>query len=134
MTRPYGARSYVQTQVQSATPLQLVSLLYDAAVKSAATAHEAMMQRNIPARRDAINKLMDILTELQGSLDLERGGPIAAELDRIYTYLFTRLVEAVSTQTAPPIAEVHGLLLTLREAWQQLAHQAPDATAGGVGR
>jgi hypothetical protein len=69
MTRPYGARSYVQTQVQSATPLQLVALLYDAAVKSAATAHDAMVQRNVPARRDAINRLMDILTELQGSLD-----------------------------------------------------------------
>jgi flagellar protein FliS len=134
MMQTYGARSYVQTQVQSATPLQLVALLYDAAVKSAATAHEAMVERNMPARRDAINKLMDILTELQGSLDLERGGPIALELDRIYTYLFTRLIEAVSAQAAPPLAEVHRILLTLREAWQQLAHQTPDAAASGAGQ
>jgi len=132
MTPPYGARSYAQTQAVSATPLQLVAMLYDGAVIAAAAAHDAMVRRDIPARRAALNKLLGIIAELQNSLDLERGGAVAAELDRLYDYVVRRLMEAVSTQTAAPIADAQRILQTLREAWQQIAQQGgPVAQAGG---
>ncbi len=131
MSRPYGARSYVTTQVQSATPLQLVVTLYDGAVRSAATAHDAMVRKDIPARRTALSTLMGIIAELQNTLDLERGGKIARDLDGLYTYLFSRLLEAVARQEAQPIEEVHRILHTLREAWQQIAQ--PPAAAGQAG-
>jgi flagellar protein FliS len=132
MTPPYGARSYAQTQAVSATPLQLVAMLYDGAVIAAAAAHDAMVRRDIPARRAAVNKLLGIIAELQNSLDLERGGAVAAELDRLYDYVVRRLMEAVSTQTAAPIADAQRILQTLRDAWQQIAQQGgPVAEAGG---
>jgi flagellar protein FliS len=131
MTSAYGARSYVQTQTVSATPLQLVAMLYDGAVMSAAAAHDAMVRRDIPARRTAVNKLLGIIAELQNSLDRERGGAVAAELDRLYDYVVRRMMEAVSTQTAAPIEDVHRILQTLREAWQQIGQQADPAALAG---
>jgi flagellar protein FliS len=123
MSRTYGAQSYLQTDVQSATPLTLVVRLYDAAVGSAATAHDAMVRRDIPARRAAINRLMDIIAELQNTLDLERGGKIATDLDGLYTYLLSRLLDAISRQDARPVEEVQRILTTLRGAWQEIARQ-----------
>jgi flagellar protein FliS len=123
MIRPYGAQSYLQTDVQSATPLTLVVKLYDAAVRSAATAHDAMVRGDIPARRAAINRLMDIIAELQNTLDLERGGKIATDLDGLYTYLLSRLLDAISRQDARPVEEVQRILTTLRGAWQEIANQ-----------
>lgn len=126
MASPYGAQSYLATQAQSATPLQRVVLLYDEAVRSATTAHGAMVRRDIPTRRSAVSKLMAIIAELQNTLDLERGGKIAADLDGIYTFMFSRLLDAVSKQQAEPIADVQRMLETLRGAWQQIAAQPAD--------
>jgi flagellar protein FliS len=133
MTPLYGARSYAQTQAVSATPLQLVAMLYDGAVISAAAAHDAMVRRDIPARRAAVDKLLAIVAELQNSLDPERGGAVAAELDRLYDYVVRRVMDGVSTQTAAPLADAQRVLQTLRDAWQQIAQQ-PAATAQAGGR
>ena len=132
MTPPYGARSYAQTSVIAATPLQLVAMLYDGAVLAAGAAHEALVRRDIPARRTAVNKLLGIVAELQNSLDLERGGAMAAELDRIYDYVVRQVMEAVSTQTAAPMADAHRILQTLRGAWLHIAEQPDQATQAGA--
>ena len=133
MAASYGAGSYASTQIQSAPPLHLVVLLYDGAVRSAAQAHEAMIKKDIPTRRAAVNKLMGIIAELQNSLDLERGGAVAAQLEGIYTYIVSRLIDGVSNQNAAPIAEVRQILETLRDAWKQIADQpaTEPGTPGG---
>ncbi len=131
MTPAYGARSYAQTQAVSATPLQLVAMLYDGAVLSAAAAHDALVRRDIPARRAAVDKLLAIVAELQNSLDLERGGAVAHELDRLYDYVVRRVMDAVSTQTAAPMSDAHRVLQTLRDGWQQLAQQTPAGVPAG---
>jgi len=81
MVTPYGARNYFRTQVESASPMELVVLLYDGAVRAADAAHEAMVSGNIPARRTAMSKLMAIIAELQNTLDVTKGGRVAEELD-----------------------------------------------------
>ena len=127
MIPAYGARSYAQTQIQSATPLQLIALLYDRAVQSTLTARDAMSRGDIPTRRAAVNKVLEIIAELQNTLDPERGGAVAVELERIYMYIVKRLLDAVQTQTCEPLDEVHGILGTLRDAWQKIAYQTPGS-------
>ena len=73
---------------------------------------------------------MAIIAELQNTLDLERGGAIAAELDGIYTYMLSRLLDAIVQQDAQPIDEVRRMLETLRDAWQQIAAQPPPPAPG----
>ena len=74
-----GASQYLQTQVRSSTPLELVVLLYDGALRSSAAAREAIVRDRHPgARTAALSKAMAIIAELQNTLDMERGGTIAA--------------------------------------------------------
>jgi flagellar protein FliS len=116
---PYGAQNYFRTQVESASPMELVVMLYDGAVRTADAAHEAMVSGNIPARRTAMNKLMAIIAELQNTLDVTRGGRMAEELDDLYTYMLSRLLKAITDQDAKPIDEVRRLLATLADGWRE---------------
>lgn len=125
MRPPNAASQYLQTQVQSRTPLELVVMLYDGAIRWADAAHDAMAADDIRARREALSKLMAIVGELQSTLDMERGGKIAEDLDRLYSWATARLMDAVVQRDAQPIHEVRGMLVTLREAWQTIATQQP---------
>jgi flagellar protein FliS len=80
-----------------------------------------MGNRDIPARKAALSKAMAIVNELQTALDMERGGDIALELDRLYTWITSRLLDAILHQDAKPINEARRVLQTLRDAWHTIA-------------
>jgi flagellar secretion chaperone FliS len=120
-TASRAASQYLATQVRSSTPLELVVLLYDAALRQATTARDAMVRRDVPARRAAVSKLMDIVGELQHTLDMERGGEIASRLDALYSWMLSRLLDATVQQDAAPIEEVHRVLTTLQSGWHDIA-------------
>jgi flagellar protein FliS len=120
-----GAQSYLKTQVESSTPLEHVAMLYAAALQSMTAASEATAKGDLRARRTAMNRTMAILSTLQNTLDLERGGDIAQELDRLYAYVMSRLLEAVARKDAAPIDEARSIVATLADAWQQVARGAP---------
>lgn len=128
-----AAQHYMQTQVRSSSPLELVVLLYDGALRSSAAAIDAMERRDIRARRDAVSRTLAIIGELQGSLDTNQGGAVAAELDRLYLWMTDALVQATVQQDAAPILEVRRVLETLRDAWSQIAsapaRPAPESAA-----
>jgi flagellar protein FliS len=120
-----AAQQYVQTQVRSSTPLELVVMLYDGALRASAAACDAMQRRDIPARRAALSRAMAIISELQSTLDMERGGDIADQLDRLYTWMTSQLVEATVKQQVGPILDVQRTLQILRDGWQQIAVAKP---------
>jgi flagellar protein FliS len=126
--RTGAAHTYLKTQVESSTPIERIAMLYAAGVQAMTTAADAMRRQDIPARRTAMNRAMGVIAELQNTLDFERGGPIADELDRLYSYILTRLLDALTEQDAAPIDEARSLLRTLADAWQQLA----SANGGGA--
>jgi flagellar protein FliS len=130
MHPPTGANQYLRTQVSSSKPLELVVLLYDGALRWTATASDAMRRGDIPTRRHALSKAMAIVSELQSTLDMERGGPIASNLDDLYKWINSRLLDAIVKQDAKPIDEARRILETLRGAWHTIATAPVGADAG----
>jgi flagellar secretion chaperone FliS len=124
-----GANAYRQTSVQSSSPLELVVLLYDGALRHVVAASEAIQRNDMVARRDAVSKALAIITELQSTLNLEAGGEIATQLDALYTYITGRLVDSTARKDTAALPEVEKLLRSLREAWSQIASGEP-AVAG----
>jgi flagellar protein FliS len=127
----HGARArdaYRHTELQSRTPLELVAMLYDGAIRFTAQARDAVERRDIPARREAVSRAMAIISELQSTLDVERGGEIAASLDRLYSFVLDRLLSASFKQDPAPLDEILNVLEPLREGWTTIA--APRAAAG----
>lgn len=121
-----AAQHYMQTQVRSSSPLELVVMLYDGVLRHTATAIDAMARGDILARRDAISKSLAIVGELQSTLDMDQGGDIAVQLDRLYSWVTESLVDATVKQHPQPIHDVRRVLETLRDGWQQVATGRTD--------
>ena len=119
-----GINSYRQTEVQSRTPLELVVMLYDGALRFTRDAREAMVRRDIRARQQKISRALEIVSELQSTLDLESGGELALQLDQLYEFIRDRLIEASLKQDLRPLDEAHRVLTTLREGWVGISASA----------
>jgi flagellar protein FliS len=124
-----GAQAYLQTQVQSRTPVELVVMLYDGALKFLGQARDAMATGDLVAKRHALSRGLAIVQELQNMLNMEAGGEIAARLDGLYTYVLGRCYEANAQRDASGLEEAIKLLTPLRDAWADIAAQGPNPAA-----
>ncbi|MCU1258081.1 MAG: flagellar protein FliS [Bryobacterales bacterium] len=113
--------AYLEQEILSAEPLQLVCMLYQAAITEVREARRHLATNDISARCAAISKACDLIGELLTSLDMAAGGELAQRLGSLYSYLLARLLEANLKKADEPLAEVLGLLTTLNEAWQAAA-------------
>jgi flagellar protein FliS len=114
------AQQYLRTQVESARPTQLVVMLYDGAIRFLTIAKEKMQACELESRHIHILKAQRILSELLGSLDVDNGGEVAANLRRLYAYMLNRTMEANVHDRMEPLDEVIGMLRDLRASWSEL--------------
>jgi flagellar secretion chaperone FliS len=126
------ARTYRANSVLTASPGQLVLMLYDGALKALAIAREAFERAgDDPRRIETINtqllKAQAIITELQGGLNMESGGEFASTMHRLYDYHNHRLLQANMRKEVAPVIEVERLLRELRDAWAQMLSQQTEA-------
>lgn len=122
--------AYRQAQVEQASPVQLIVMLYDRAILHLQNAQGHARARRIAEKGAAIGAAVDIIAELQAVLDVERGGEIAQKLNALYTYMLERLTDANYRNDPAGMAEVARLLEELREGWRALAEPAAAAAGG----
>jgi flagellar secretion chaperone FliS len=123
-TMARGADAYYQTHVQSRSPLELVVMLYDGALRFLDQAAEAMDRGDMANKALALSKAFAVLAELQNTLNVREGGDVARQLDALYSHMHDRLVDANVRRSSAPIREVMKLLQPLRDAWSQVATPA----------
>ncbi|HSV74261.1 MAG TPA: flagellar export chaperone FliS [Chthonomonadales bacterium] len=127
-----SAREYQRAMVESASPTELVVILYDGAIRFVAQARALMPDGDREARNTALVKAQRIVGELLSTLDREAGEPVVTNLSRVYAYMLRLLVEANLHDRPEPLDEVAGLLRELREAWSQMEQQARTASNGSA--
>ncbi|OGQ93961.1 MAG: flagellar export chaperone FliS [Deltaproteobacteria bacterium RIFOXYD12_FULL_57_12] len=110
---------YQNTQVSTASPEQVLILLYDGAIRFLCQAQQAIETGDIPMRAEKINKVVAIVTELDNSLDHEIGGEIAQHLDALYNFMIRELLTANLRNDAKRLKVVEALLTDLRRTWMQ---------------
>ena len=119
------AQTYRANAVLTASPGQLVLMLYDGVLKALAITRDAFARPvDDPRRIETINhqllKAQTIISELQGGLNLEAGGEFALTLQRLYDYHNRRLLEANLRKQVEPVVEVERLVRELRNAWAEM--------------
>jgi len=125
-----GANAYakvgVETGVSSASPHQLIVMLFDGALIAVATALVHMKAGNIAAKGQAVSKAIMIIDGgLRASLNKEVGGAIATNLDALYAYMSDRLLTANLKNQPELLEEVHHLLSDLKSAWDAIGNTPP---------
>lgn len=119
----------VQTAIDDASPHQLVKLLLDGALERIALASGAMARGDVAASGEAIGKSISILDSLRVSLDHEKGGVVAANLEKLYDYMTRRLLEASAAKDADLLIEVMGLIKEIKLAWDEVPAEFHALTA-----
>jgi flagellar protein FliS len=124
-----GHDRYLETAVETASPARLIVMLYDGAIRFINEAAHAMRQRDYEAQNAKLQRAQKILAELISSLDFDKGGEIAENLFRLYTYMYNQLVEANINDSRDRLEHVVHLLSELREAWDTIATESETQVA-----
>lgn len=126
--KEYGKVS-VQSGASYASPHRLITMLLDGALEKISSAKGFMQRGEIANKGNYISWAISIIEGLRLSLDAEKGGEIADNLNRLYDYMERRLVEANAVNSEEMLDEVSSLLLNIKSAWEEIPEEARGATA-----
>jgi len=121
--------AYREASVRGASPVRLVVLLYEQMIQDLTRAVQAMEQHDIERRTQEINHAITVIAFLQGTLNMERGGQVAANLLRFYHTLRTALLEAQARASPQILADQIACLLEVREAWVEIEKTGVEKSA-----
>ncbi|CAN2982403.1 MULTISPECIES: flagellar export chaperone FliS [Pseudomonas] len=112
-------------QISEASPHRLIQMLLEGGLDRLAQAKGAMSRGDTAQKCVLITKAIDIITGLRQGLDEEKAEDPAAiqQLDSLYEYMNTRLVQANARNDADAIDEVARLLITVKTGWDAIAPQ-----------
>ena len=108
---------YVESKIYTATPEELVQILYETALESIHRGIDAVACGDIGTRARAITKASSCVMELAGSLNVEAGGELGVRLAVLYEYILHELLEANVHQSAAPLRDCERVLSSLLEGW-----------------
>ena len=114
--KDYGYNS----EIEYADPHRLIQMLFEGALKRIAFAKGAIQRRQIAEKGKFIGQAVAIVDGLRASLDKEKGGEIATNLEALYDYISRQLVTANLKSSEAILDEVSGLLLEVKSAWDAI--------------
>jgi flagellar secretion chaperone FliS len=130
--------AYKSTNIRTASQGQLVVLLYEEAVRqltaasSLFEADDTITAQHLEVLNKCLQKSQAIITELQVSLNMEKGGEIAQNLMSLYVYFNNELMSANISHNKKKIDFVLTMMKQLTDSWRQIANSTANAPAAAV--
>ena len=121
--------NYAAASAAGTSPIGLVIRLYETAIGDLGRAIAAIRDNDIERRTYELQHALAVLGQLQGSLDMERGGEPARQLDRFYDLARARILQAQVRHSGTLLEEVMRDLLLLRDTWAEVEKQMAAQTA-----
>lgn len=114
-----GFRAYQKTEVVTADPKKLVILCYEGAISSLKLAKAKLYTQEYEAKGKAVQNALDILNELRGALNFEKGGEIARNLDSLYAYWTQYIIKAGLNRNPRAMDPVISMLEEIKSALEE---------------
>lgn len=118
----HAASAYREREVLSASPARLVVMVYDHVLANLHRARAATQHGNLPARLEALTNARAGIRELLGTLNLEKGGALGANLQAIYGFVHTQLVDEVKHADPVRLERVTKIVAELRSAFDAISN------------
>jgi flagellar protein FliS len=122
-----GIQNYRKTSVLTADGKRLVLMCYEGALEHLRLGKQKYMDKDFEGKAKAFIKVQDIINELRCSLDFEKGGEIARNLDSLYRYILQRLTHGDVNKDMKAIDEIVWVLGELKSAWEQAFYKGGPA-------
>ena len=120
--------AYREVAVQTASRTKLVVMLYEGAIRFLRESVSAIQLKDLERKRQTVDRAVAIVQHLQDTLDIERGGQVATDLNRLYTYITTRILDGSGKLDVASLEEAIKLLSTLLAGWEQAADKEQEKT------
>ena len=117
------SNTYREVAVQTSSPTKMVVMLYEGSIRFLRDSITAIQCKDINRKRQSIDRAVAIVQHLRDTLDMDRGGQVASDLNRLYSYIASRILEASAKLETAPLEEAIKLLSVLMSAWQELANK-----------
>lgn len=130
-----GAQAYRQNAVMGASPVQLVVMLYDGALRFMEEGKRAMAAKDLETQNFKLQRAQKIVIELMSTLNLQQGGEIAKNLLGLYTFVVNELVEGNINDDPVKIDNAMKTMSELREGWaelEKLTKSNPELTSNAA--
>ena len=128
---------YRKTATTTASPGELVLMLYDGALRFMAAAELGFQEEHFARQNEQIHnnilRTQAIITELQATLNMEKGGEFSQNLYRLYDFMQDHLTQANREKSIEKIRVVAGFMQDIRDAWSQMLLQQSQAQAPAAG-
>ncbi len=118
MTNKHGYAAYANNKILTATPGELVLMLYEGAIKFCNIALDAIEKGDVEKTHNNIVKVENIITEFQSTLNHKY--PVAKDFEQVYAYLQQRLTEANIKKDQDILNEVLEHLRGMRDTWKEV--------------
>jgi len=136
----HALNQYQKTQVTTVDSGKVVVLLYEGTIKFLRKSQEGIVEKDIEKRHNNLMRALDIIDELNNSLNFSQGGEIARSLNALYLFMRGHLTEANINNNSHMIEEVLNMLSSLKGAWEEVASNPeinkpesnPLPTTGGI--
>jgi flagellar protein FliS len=115
------SNAYRDVAVQTSSPTALVVMLYEGAIRFLQESVTAINSQDLPAKRQSIDRAVAVVQHLHDTLDMERGGEVAADLNRLYSYITTCVLNGSAKLETAPLEEAIKLLKVLLAGWEEVA-------------
>ena len=111
--------TYRHMSVETASPGELVLMLYNESLRAMRDASAAMDRKDVGCSSKNLMKAQDIVLELRTSLNRSAGKEVASNLETMYEYVASRLIEANVKKEQVPLRDAMKVMGNLREGWQE---------------
>jgi len=122
----------VSTGVAKASNIELIQMLFDGLLESLAATKGHIQHGAIQEKSKCIARASRIVLGLQGALDFEKGGDLAANLNELYGYVTRRLFHVNARNDLEALEEFYGLMSEIREAWEGVPSLIPASSRAGM--
>ncbi len=126
--------TYRTVDFHGKSQLELLIKVYDGAINSYRTAKKEYLAKNLEAGYAQLEKAKKFITHLYTTLDHEKGGEVAASLDKIYVFILNETNVLEATKESSKIDDIIDILDSLRSGWSELKEnqEADDIKESGT--
>lgn len=118
------ANPYQKASIETASPGQIILMLYDGALRFLAQANDGFKLQNPIERNEVVNnnivRVLNIIAELKDSLDHKVEGDIPKTLDDLYTFVYHHLTQANIKKNPVHLPDCERVLKNLRDSWAEM--------------
>ncbi|MGH1371915.1 MAG: flagellar export chaperone FliS [Cellvibrionaceae bacterium] len=114
----------VKARVESASPGQLIVLLFEGLLRSLVETRTAIIEGDLKAKGEKLSSAMSIVLTLRESLDDSVDSDLPHNIDRLYDYIQRKMIEINQTMDIDSVDEVMELVITLKSGWDKIVESA----------